>query len=402
MRFWTWASSWLRTGLTARDDEIYRYLDGQPNSSGELVTAQSVMGLSTAWACVTMLGGTIGSLSREVFQNKDGIRIPAGDHPMQRVLDDPNADQTPLDFWEMMVLSMELWGNAYAEIERNREGVIVAMVPVRPELMLVERTSSGALKYTWYDEKRHELPEERVLHIRGNGGGPLGGMSTIAWNRNTFGMAQAIERSSGATFQNGIRSSGAFVAKERIAPDRMEEASELIQRKYVGAMNAGRPMLLNGDMAYVPFSFKPEEAQMLESRGFSVEEICRVFGVPPFAVGHTEKVTSFGAGLEQQLLWFQKTALSKRAKKIEQSIRKQLMSPEDRRQGYGVRHNFEDFLRADSKARVEFYKGMTEIKAYTVNEVRALEGRAPVEWGDAPWVQMQDRQIGDEPPEDTE
>ena len=140
---------------------------------------------------------------------------------------------------------------------------------------------------------------------------------------------------------------------------------------------------------------------MLESRGFSVEEICRVFGVPPFAVGHTEKVTSFGSGLEQQLLWFQKTALSKRAKKIEQSIRKQLMTPEDRRAGFGVRHNFEDFLRADSKARAEFYKVMLDSKVYTINEVRGLEGKPPVDWGDAPWVQMQDRQIG-ETPEDEE
>ena len=391
----------LWSGLTAKDDQLYRVLDGPETATGEVVNARSVMGLSTAWACVTMLGGTIGSLSREVYQKQAGIRVPAGDHPLQRVLDDPNADQTPLDFWEMMVLSLELWGNAYAEIERNREGTIIALLPVRPELMRVERTSGGALKYTWHDESKNERREDQILHIRGNGGDPLGGMSTIAWNRNTFGTAQAIERASGATFKNGVRSSGAFVSDRDLTEPQMALLQDRVSEKHMGAMNAGRPLFLNNGLKWQPISFNPEEAQMLESRGFSVEEICRVFGVPPFAVGHTEKVTSFGSGLEQQLLWFQKTALSKRAKKIEQSIRKQLMTPEDRRAGYGVRHNFEDFLRADSKARAEFYKVMLDSKVYTINEVRGLEGKPPVDWGDAPWVQMQDRQIG-ETPEDEE
>ncbi len=393
--------SWIWSGLTARDDKLYRALEGAPTSTGQVVNARSVMWLSTAWACVTMLGGTIGSLSREVYQKQDGIRVPAGDHPLQRVLDDPNADQTPLDFWEMMVLSLELWGNAYAEVERNREGNVIALLPIRPEFMRVKRTGSGALKYTWDDGEKHERSEDDILHIRGNGGDPLGGMSTIAWNRNTFGTAQAIEAASGSTFRNGVRSTGAFISDRDLTPEQMVTLQDRVSEKHMGALNTGRPLFLNNGLKWQPISFNPEEAQMLESRGFSVEEICRVFGVPPFAVGHTEKVTSFGSGLEQQLLWFQKTALSKRAKKIEQSIRKQLMSAEDRRAGYGVRHNFEDFLRADSKARAEFYKVMLDSKVYTINEVRGLEGKPPVDWGDAPWVQMQDRQIG-ETPEDEE
>lgn len=396
--------SWLKaiwSGLTAKDDQLYRSWDEAQSAAGEAVTARSVLGLSTAWACVTMLGGTIGSLSREVYQRKDGIRVPIGDHPLQRVLDDPNADQTPIDFWEMMVLSLELWGNAFAEIERNREGTVIALVPIRPETMRVKRTTNGALNYRWNDGKDRERGEGDILHIRGNGGDALGGMSTIAWNRNTFGSAQAIEKATSATFRNGVRSTGAFISERDLTKQQMADLQDRVSLKHMGAMNSGRPLFLNNGLKWQPISFNPEEAQMLESRGFSVEEICRVFGVPPFAVGHTEKVTSFGSGLEQQLLWFQKTALSKRAKKIEQSIRKQLMSAEDRRAGYGVRHNFEDFLRTDSKARAEFYKVMLDSKVYTINEVRGLEGKPPVAWGDAPWVQMQDRQIG-ETPEDEE
>src|SRR5690606_14433236 len=119
MSFWTWATQWLRSGLTAQDDGLYRALGGVPTNTDETVTATSVMGLSTAWGCVNLLSGTIASLSVGVNRKDErGIKVPAPEHPLQGVLDDPNGDQTPVDFWEMMSLSLELWGNAYAEIGR--------------------------------------------------------------------------------------------------------------------------------------------------------------------------------------------------------------------------------------------------------------------------------------------
>lgn len=394
MSLFSWGTAWLRSNLTARDDDLYKVLGGSPTDTAENVTATSVLGLSTAWACVSLISGTIASLSCGVYRKDERlIKVPAGDHPLQRVLDDPNADQTPIDFWEMMSLSLELWGNAFAEVARNGSGDIIALTPIRPELVLVERDRSGALRYRWHDKESHEQSEKDILHIRGNGGDPMGGMSTVAWNKNTFGMAQAIERSAGRTFANGIRSTGIFASKEKIPKEKMQEAAELIEKKYTGSMNAGRPMLLNGDLSYHPISFKPDEAQMLESRGFSVEEICRIFGVPPFMVGRTEKSTSWGTGIEQQILGFQKFTLRKRLKKIEQAVRKQLMSAEDRRAGYSISFNIDDLLRGDSKARSAFYLSMTQIGAMTINEVRALEGLPPVNGGDVPRMQMQNQPI---------
>lgn len=399
-----WAIKWLGGGLTAQDDDLYRALGGAPTHTDELVTSTSVLGLSTAWGCINLLAGTISSLSVGV-QLKDGLGVkrPAGDHPLQGVLDDPNADQTPIDFWEQISLGIELWGNAYARVDRRSDGSIISLTPVRPDIMLVERVRGGALRYRWYDDGTQDEDEANMLHIRGIGGDPLGGMSPLTWARNTFGTAQAIERAAGKTFSNGVRPSGVMVKEGTpfTAPQRVE-AERLLREKYTGAMNAGVPMLLDNGLKWLPITFNPEDAQMLESRGFSVEEICRIFGVPPFMVGHTEKVTSFGSGLEQQILGFQKFTLRKRLKKIEQAVRKQLMTAEDRLAGYSVSFNLEDLLRADTKARAEFYKTMTDIKAYTINDVRRLEGEAPVEWGDKPWVQIQDRQIGDEPPEDEE
>lgn len=395
MSWFSRAAQWLFSGVTAQDEVLYRAFGGMPAHTEEVVTSTSVMGLSAAWGCVNLLAGTISSLSLGVQRKEGNIKRPAADHPLQDVLDDPNGDQTPIDFWEQISLSLELWGNAYARVDRRGDRSIISLTPVRPDIMQVQRTQSGALRYLWYDEGRHEEDEANILHIRGIGGDALGGMSPLTWARNTFGTAQAIERAAGRTFANGVRPSGLLSIDKALNGEQRAEAEELLQAKFVGAMNAGRPMLLDNGMSWHQVTFNPEDAQMLESRGFSVEEICRIFGVPPFLVGHTEKVTSFGSGLEQQILGFQKFTLRKRLKKIEQAVRKQLMSPEDRRAGYSVAFNLEDLLRGDSKARSAFYRSLLDAGVITINEVRALEGLAPVEGGDVPRMQKQNVPITD-------
>jgi HK97 family phage portal protein len=166
-------------------------------------------------------------------------------------------------------------------------------------------------------------------------------------------------------------------------------AEELLQEKFAGAINAGRPMLLDRGMDWVQLSISPEDAQMLQSRAFSVEEVCRFFGVPPFMVGHTEKTTSWGTGLEQQTLGFQKFTLRRRLKRIEQALAKQLLSPADRQAGLVIEFNLEGLLRGDSGARASFYQQMLSNGVMTINEVRALENLPPVAGGDVPRMQMQ-------------
>src|SRR3546814_18970550 len=132
-------------------------------------------------------------------------------------------------------------------------------------------------------------------------------------------------------------------------------------------------MLLDRDMQWQQLTINPEDAQMLESRAFSVEEICRFFGVPPFMVGHTEKSTSWGTGLEQQTLGFQKSTLRRRLKRIEQALEKQILTPRDRADGITTEFNLKGLLRADSSARADFYREMAGLGPLTNNEGRALE-----------------------------
>lgn len=360
-------------------------------NAGVPVTEMGILGLSAAWACVNLLAGTIASLPIMVYRtDAAGNRVPARDHPLYRVLhDSPNYDQTSLDFWEGGQAALELRGNMHARIERFGERIIALHPFFNPS---ITRQSNGALRYRWTENgKSWDEPQENVFHVRGFGGSPLGGLSTLSYGRQVFGLSLAVNNAAQVTFANGVRPSLIFSAP---ADKTLGEAvrgplEKALQDKHAGAMNAGRPMLLEGGITPHQISLSPEDAQMLESRSFSVEEICRFFEVPPHMIGHTEKSTSWGTGLEEQTLRFQKFTLRRRLKRIEQAIAKQLLTPADRVAGIVVEFNLEGLLRADSKGRSEFYQKMTQIGAMTINEVRALENLPPVPGGDVPRMQSQ-------------
>ncbi|KTQ96868.1 portal protein [Aureimonas ureilytica] len=364
--------------------------DNQRGDAGEIVTGDAVLGLSAVWACTNLLAGTIASLPLMVYRRAGDEREVARDHPLYRVLhDSPNYDQTAVDFWEFVCASLELWGNAYARVERSG-GRVTGLLPVSPNLITVRRLENGSLEYRWSDDGRAYVEtDQTMLHIRGFGGNPLGGMSTLHFGRNTFSLARAIDKSAGSTFKNGLRPSGVLTFSDWLSPEQRAIAEETLLKKFAGAMNSGRPFILEGGTKWENLTINPDDAQMLQSRGFSVEEICRFFGVPPHMIGHTEKSTSWGTGLEQQTLGFQKFTLRRRLKRIEQACEKQLLTPQDRAAGVTIEFNLEGLLRADSSGRARFYQQMTAIGAMTINEVRKLENLPPVEGGDVPRMQMQ-------------
>jgi HK97 family phage portal protein len=352
-----------------------------------------VLNLSAAWACVNLLAGTIASLPLMVYRtDKEGRRTVAADHSLYRVLhDSPNADQTALDFWEFVCACLEMQGNSYCEVERGSDGRVIALSPpLAPELVSVRRAGNGDLEYRWTQGRtQRRETQQRILHIRGFGGSPLGGLSTLSFGRQAFGLAKSINTAARATFANGVRPSGVMTLDKALTKEQRNDAEALLQEKYQGTMNAGVPMLLDNGLKWQTITINPEDAQMLESRAFSVEEICRFFGVPPHMVGHTDKSTSWGTGLEQQTLAFQKFTLRRRLKRIEMALEKQLLTPRDRADGITIEFNLEGLLRADSKSRAEFYNAGLQNGWFTINEVRGLENMPPVEGGDVPRMQMQ-------------
>lgn len=357
--------------------------------AGVPVNETTVLNLSAAWACVNLLAGTIASLPLMVYRtDPNGDRAVAKDHPLYRVLhDSPNLDQTAMDFFEGGVAALELRGNMHARIGRLGDRIVSLSPIARPS---VRRTSSGALRYSWSEDGKHyDEPAENVLHVRGFGGSPLGGLSTIAFGRQVFGVSSAAHLSAARTFRNGARPGIILSFKEWLKKEQRDPLEKALEDKFTGAINDGRPFVAEGGSTVQTLGFSPEDTQLLASRGFGVEEVCRFFGVPPHMVGHTEKSTSWGTGLKDQTEGFVKFALRKRLKRIEQAVMKQLLTPADRAAGIVVEFNLEGLLRGDSEGRASFYESGLRNGWTTINEVRRREGLPPVEGGDVPRMQMQ-------------
>lgn len=383
-------------GLQVKSDSV-KWTDerghaSQSGAAGEVVSAQSSLSLSAVWACGNLISGSVSSLPFEVHKKTaGGFAEVLKDHPLQKVIyDSPNFDQTPLDFWDFISLSVELWGNAYARVARDGEK-IVALYPIAPEAMTVRRLETGSLEYRWTEDggKAFTRLDRDVLHIRGPGGNPLGGMSTLRFGREAFSSALAADRTAAGMFKNGLRPSGVLKFAEWLTPEQRKVATEALAERYIGAVNAGRPFIAEGGVDYQNITISPEDAQMLETRQFSIEEICRFFQVPPALIGHAGASTAWPTSVEQQIIMFQTFYLRRRLKRIEQAVSKQLLTPQERAQGISTRFNMDGLLRGDTASRFAAYQTGLQNGIYTINEVRRKENMEDIEGGNIPRLQMQ-------------
>lgn len=367
--------------------------NGGISESGETVTLRTAMMVSTVYACVSRIAGTIATLpARVTKETPDGVPEDVPSHPLNRILGySPNYDQTPIDFWEFMQTAIELEGDGIAFKIRGASGALLGLEPLKPSTVSRRRLSNGQIEYRWTkDGRTFNETDEAMLHIRGSGGDPLGGMSTLAVARDAIGLSRAAERTQGRIFRNGVRPTVAFTFDKWLTEDQRTKAETRFADRVGGVDSSGKPIILEGGTKAEKLTIDPVDAEILMTRNFTVEELCRFFDMPPVMVGHTSKTTSWPAGVEQQFLIFLQLCLRKRIKRLEMAMEKQLLTPAEYASGIRIRFNFEALLRADSKGRAEFYQIMRKIGGITINEIRALEGMPPVEGGDVVLVQMQD------------
>jgi HK97 family phage portal protein len=376
--------------LSGRDDAetMKAALASSGSAAGKSVTPDTVLQLATAWSCIRLLAETISTLPLPVYQRVGEDKVVARNHDLYEMLhDSPNADQTAAEFWEACVACICLWGNFYAEKLKlgNR---LISLVPIRPDLVRVSRNASGRRIYRYSDPKGfRELDEDTVFHVRGFGVGGDVGLSPISYARQTMGTSLAADETAGETFRNGLQLSG-FLKEAPGTKSTPEQRADLMKlfTSFMGSMNAGKIMPLPNGFEFSSITMNPEDAQLLETRRFHVEEICRWFRVPPFMIGHTEKSTSWGTGLEQQMIGFLTFSLRPYLTRIEQAIRKQLVIPAERKTIY-AEFNLEGLLRADSQGRAALLSALGQNGYLTRNEGRRLDNRAPMPGGDVLTVQ---------------
>ncbi len=366
----------------------YRFFFGG-STSGKTVTERSSMQMTAVYSCVRILAEAVAGLPLQFYRyTEDGSKEKAIDHRLYFLLhDEPNPEMTSFVFRETLMTHLLLWGNAYAQIIRNGKGEVVALYPLMPNHMTVDRDDKGQLYYEYQtssDEAKTtkggtvRLKPTDVLHIPGLGFDGLVGYSPIAMAKNAIGMAIACEEYGAKFFANGATPGGILEHPGTVKdPARVRESWNAA---FGGSSNSNKVAVLEEGMKYTPISISPEQAQFLETRKFQINEIARIFRVPPHMVGDLEK-SSF-SNIEQQSLEFVKYTLDPWVMRWEQSINRALLS-ETEKPVYFAKFNVDGLLRGDYQSRMNGYATARQNGWMSANDIRELENldRIPTENG---------------------
>lgn len=377
--------NWLGVPISLTTGEFWREWIGT-SSSGKVVTADKAMQLSSVWACVRLLSESISTLPLKVYERQpDGSRKLAQNNEAYQVLcRRPNPEMTPSRFMLMVVASVCLRGNAFVEklfIGKK----LVSLVPLLPQNMVVKRLDTGQLQYTYTENGvKRVIPTDRMMHIRGFGlDGVCGMMPTMA-GVDVFGAAMSVDEAAAKIFENGLQSTGFLSSENALTKEQRDRLRQNLQA-FIGSKNAGKLMVLENKLTYQNVTMNPEAAQLLESRSFSIEEICRWFRVPPYMVGHTTKQSSWASSLEGMNLLFLTHTLRPLLVNIEQEIARCLLNGDD---DLFAEFSVEGLLRADSAGRAAYYTSALQNGWMSRNDVRRLENMSPIEGGDIYTVQL--------------
>jgi len=366
----------------------YTFLMGS-TTAGKTVTERSALQMTAVYSCVRILAEAVAGLPLHLYRyTDDGGKEKAIDHPLYRLLhDEPNAEMSSFVFRETLMTHLLLWGNCYAQIIRNGRNEIVGLYPLMPNRMTVHRDENGQLYYLYTrgaddvastKSMTVKLGPSDVLHIPGLGFDGLVGYSPIAMAKNAIGLAIATEEYGAKFFANGAAPSGVLEHPGTIKePGKVREAW---QSQFGGSANSNKIAVLEEGMKYTPISISPEQAQFLETRKFQINEIARIFRVPPHMVGDLEK-SSF-SNIEQQSLEFVKYTLDPWVVRWEQTLARSLFTAEEKKKFF-FRFNVEGLLRGDYVSRMSGYATARQNGWMSANDIRELENldRIPTEEG---------------------
>ncbi|MDR1701359.1 MAG: phage portal protein [Sporomusaceae bacterium] len=358
----------------------YSFLFGGTTSSGKTVNARTAMRATAVYCCVRILSEAIAGLPLHIYKNNSGGKEKMLSHPLYRLLhDEPNPEMTSFVFRETLMSHLLLWGNAYAQIIRDGRGKVLAIYPLLPDKMAVGRATGGEIFYRYQSVKGIVLlRREEVLHIPGLGFDGLIGYSPIFMAQNAIGLALATEEYGAKFFANGANPGGVLehpgIVKD---PARVRDSWNSV---YQGSGNAHRVAVLEEGMSFKSIGIPPEQAQFLETRKFQLNEIARIFRVPPHMAGDLER-SSF-SNIEQQSLEFVKYTLDPWVVRWEQAMQKALLLPSEKEDHF-IKFNLDGLLRGDYQSRMNGYAVGRQNGWLSANDIRELEdlNRIPAESG---------------------
>lgn len=359
--------------LDTTDPRLAQFF-GNSTYAGKSVTPDTAMQQATVFTCVRIIAETFGSLPAHIVEVDSAGNAQPVDHDLGAVLfETPNADMTSVEFEEAKTTNLALQGNAYCYRNVRGDGQISSLYPIASDCVEKKRKDDGTIFFRVNDRGRWEtLPQDRIWHVPGFGFDGLKGYSPIGYLRQMLGMAMATEEWQARFFSNGAQPSFFLTIPQFLNKEQRKAARESLQNVFAGPANAYKAQLLEGGITATPATMNMVDAQFLQLKGSTKQDIFGMYRIPPHMGGDLERSTN--NNIEQQALEFVMYCLLPYATRYERSATRWLFTPKDRKR-FKLRYNMEGLLRADSQSRALLYASLLDHGVLNRNEVRALEGR---------------------------
>jgi HK97 family phage portal protein len=374
---------------------------GSQTYTGKTVSQTSALTVSTVWACIDAKAKDFAALPMMTFRQTAAGRELAQDHYLWRIWQyEANPELTAFRCKHLLQTWLDLWGNAYAELETNGRGQVIAIWPWRPDRVRMWRSDQGGLFYTYILDNggKRTVPHYDMLHLRGMSLDGVTGLSPIEYHRQTVGLSLAMTEHNARFYGNGARPLGVLEHPEVMGEDAQKRFRDSWNEKHQGLSNAHRLAILEEGMKYHEVGMKMVDAQYLESQNFGVEELCRVYSVPPHRIGHLAKATN--NNIEELGRQYVDNTISPLSANWEQEIEFSMLSPRDRGNVF-VRVNFRRLMRGNMTSQAEFYTKLVSGMIMAPNEAREeLEmNPMPLKKADGLWAQGAMVHVTDNAPE---
>lgn len=375
---WRWA-----TGNSTQQSKGTQYSNPLTIAHEDVpnIGIDSALQVSTVWACVALLVENLASLPIMVYTGSGDNRVKDKSSRFYAIMhDSPNKRHTAFEFWEFMFLNLVLRGNCYARVDRDSKGEVIALWPLAADQIEVIVGGDGSLMYVYYYENNGIVyTENDILHIKGMGNGIIG-MSPLDYMRSTVDLAINAQDHTKRTFKKDGRRPGVLMIDRVLTPDQRVAVKKNFGDIATG--NAGELYLLEAEMKFVPLGMSPADIQLLETRKFTVQDLCRWFGVPSVLVNDTGETSSLGSSVQQIIELFYKLKMRPMLKRFEQAVHKRVLTPVQRSRGVVIEFNLDALLRSSLKDRMEIHAKSVQNGIFTRNECRKKENMPELDGGD--------------------
>ena len=369
-------------------------------SAGINVSEDSAMRLAAVNACVRVLSEDVASLPEHIYRRTgEGGKERAREHPLYQILhDQPNPEMTAFTFKQTLMVNVLLTGNAYAFLEFDRAGRVIAQWPLPSDMVEpFRKEDTGEMRYRvrgWRDVSAGEM-----LHVPGLSYDGLKGLSPIAYAREAIGLSKAAEEFGGRFFANGTHIGGIIETETGLSDEAFQRLQDEFSTMYRGLQNAHGIPILEGGAKFKALGVSQQDAQFLDTRKYQRSEIAAIFRVPPHMIGDLERATF--SNIEHQSIEYLQRSLVPWLVRIEQEQRRKLLSREERGK-YVIEHDTSNFLRGDTRSRMQAYQAAVQGGIMTQNECRARENLNPKEGGDELLRPLNMAKAGEQEPEQDE